>query len=1066
MPGDGTFNSDQFSTDIAPLSDGREAALKAVGQRLHDVLMPNAQAAAEFKTLLQSLTSLLTPERRSAMTARLPTVLNRIVAETTALEQRRIDGLLTAADLGIDAPGTSASQALLIRSLQSSLLDQHNDLVKRQETLTTLQEHGDTPYDQRSLVQQGISNVEQDIRITAHLLWMTQNVTLLRTSATTLLPGAAAECLQGIDAFFQSVEQMSPIPQRRGVNTVMAQQVMKDGEHAEISADSPAGPMRLRAWRGSQSASSAEGGISLHSTGAVTVLDLQTLGQFSTGLTATLSTDRAGEIVTVEAYCGERLLRSMTVRDGEEFTCSDAAGVTAIVLRGGAGVRLSNCSVITRSDVTQQPVAPTDIAHNRSVSIDSARLTPFDRGPVNWFKNRVGRDGYGQIGSTFGYFIQRDPNQYTRLTLMGNDGGIFSGAPVTTLTSPSIWDSDPKATPLQEDHYAFIGNTTLLIYPGGNPEIWVPVNRAMRIGQTPGSTLTAILPPEGMNALTGSLVDRRVTGGDWWALHDKDLAVNQYQNQVGSFVGLFTMINRGTSGITVSEIRVHSGQGGNLADPVMHTMAGGSIQPGQLVDVSVDVPEGATVDGRHPQWTIGFVVNGKEYVFQTGGYRYPTESGRSATFNTALWNGTAPQTASTDRLVQNITSTVLGSTDSRIVYGRSVTGGYQVTLGSAPGSPTVVPSQLTGTARDQMIGKFMLQGNQQNLVDMLAKRYLDMNLGMDPMTAKLRADYQVTVYAANPFLFKNLSLAPLDAGDDGTMIAAIVDQLLPPPATMVASVDVGGESAFGEIFQTTQIQNLVSGEYKKQQWEEKLSTLLMQRLNDEKMDIDRSYQVASLQSDINQIQSVDLPNAKNTLVIVIYGSNQFPGDGSAFDELFLLLKKEYPEVYGFSPGENPTAIVRGLTPDVAMQTIQSTIIKRLSNNAALRNIILVGYSWGGGMVHDIADWINESHVRVHVAGTAYVDAFAVGNMQPERRLPTNSDITFNIFQSRRALIADSGLFNNGGAIISNASTTMTGRVIDMDFDSEEDLYTHLSMDEASVMLLKQFINFIVPPTSK
>jgi len=259
-----------------------------------------------------------------------------------------------------------------------------------------------------------------------------------------------------------------------------------------------------------------------------------------------------------------------------------------------------------------------------------------------------------------------------------------------------------------------------------------------------------------------------------------------------------------------------------------------------------------------------------------------------------------------------------------------------------------------------------------------------------------------------------------------------------PKENVIASVS-------GELAYLGDIVDLMEAEQDKLEFGEKLERVL------QNMDFGKFSR---------NIETSNKPTSENTMIIVIYGSGQFPGDEeSGFDNLSLSLRKDYNEVWSFASGENRSEGIIAVNPNNALDEVQSFISNRHKNNPKLTYVVLVGYSWGGGVVHDVSQWlINESGLELNIASTVYIDAVNHKSFTAENRLPPGTNSMLNIFQSNTEVLQDTVLRLNGGPI----TTTMKPSLFDeIDLDDNGNNVTHSSIDEICVPYIVEFVNGIV-----
>ncbi len=219
--------------------------------------------------------------------------------------------------------------------------------------------------------------------------------------------------------------------------------------------------------------------------------------------------------------------------------------------------------------------------------------------------------------------------------------------------------------------------------------------------------------------------------------------------------------------------------------------------------------------------------------------------------------------------------------------------------------------------------------------------------------------------------------------------------------------------------------------------------------------------------DINEIEEklekANVATSENTMIMMIYGSNQFPNqllptqdEYPGFDGLYNQLKENYPEVWPATPGLNPfagsLAYVIGPSPSETQQNIQKFISDRLETNRNIKNIVLIGYSWGGGEVFDISKWLSSAQPNATLAAAVYVDAVNDETASAENRMPIGTKAMLNIYQSQSHV---GEAFLNGGEIKNNDNISLIQ--IDMDCNNInskvcENKETHASIDNDKIVL--------------
>src|SRR5207247_525142 len=126
-------------------------------------------------------------------------------------------------------------------------------------------------------------------------------------------------------------------------------------------------------------------------------LDLGKATDFTLGLSGTLHLSTPGGTATLYGYRGEQLCQTISVRDGEAFTLSDALGLTSVVVVPSAvsDVTLNDLSVIDRRDLLPQAGAEVSLATNAEVAIATAHPAACNDGTPWWWKNKVGSQNSG-----------------------------------------------------------------------------------------------------------------------------------------------------------------------------------------------------------------------------------------------------------------------------------------------------------------------------------------------------------------------------------------------------------------------------------------------------------------------------------------------------------------------------------------------------------------------------------------------------------------------------------------------------------------------------------------------
>ena len=226
----------------------------------------------------------------------------------------------------------------------------------------------------------------------------------------------------------------------------------------------------------------------------------------------------------------------------------------------------------------------------------------------------------------------------------------------------------------------------------------------------------------------------------------------------------------------------------------------------------------------------------------------------------------------------------------------------------------------------------------------------------------------------------------------------------------------------------------------------------------------------------------EVPNSKNTMIIVMYGSGQHPraeytpnpddtnaglgiGDSSfGFDNLMLNLRNSYQYSWAFPSGRNITAGTDGVNDDAAArERVTKFVQEAVTQYPNLTNVILVGYSWGGGQVYEIAHWLTEeSHLPLAIVGSVYVDAVNQGNRDfgaAEARLPLGTKSFLNIYQSDADLVEDWIELN--GTELARPESFPPGAFFQIDADAGSNAQSHGSIDEYSVPTILRYLDTLL-----
>lgn len=170
--------------------------------------------------------------------------------------------------------------------------------------------------------------------------------------------------------------------------------------------------------------------------------------------------------------------------------------------------------------------------------------------------------------------------------------------------------------------------------------------------------------------------------------------------------------------------------------------------------------------------------------------------------------------------------------------------------------------------------------------------------------------------------------------------------------------------------------------------------------------------------------------SNHQLVILCYGADQKPrqlaGDGRfpGMDAVYDAIK---PTIAGghilLLPSGTKFPPTNSAATSAGEMAIEDTIATLASVGTRIDDVILVGYSWGGGMAKELAGWIQDKYnpkhgAHIEVAGLAYIDAVKHGlvSVGRETGIPANVRSFLNIYQSNLTDSTEKQFLSGNGSI--------------------------------------------------
>jgi hypothetical protein len=213
---------------------------------------------------------------------------------------------------------------------------------------------------------------------------------------------------------------------------------------------------------------------------------------------------------------------------------------------------------------------------------------------------------------------------------------------------------------------------------------------------------------------------------------------------------------------------------------------------------------------------------------------------------------------------------------------------------------------------------------------------------------------------------------------------------------------------------------------------------------------------------------------KHQLVLLCYGSGQHPGDNVGMDMAFERMRGITGEEHvlrlfsgdrSANPGQNPANALAASVDATRLIASKMSLLASLGQNIA--SVVIVGYSWGGGMAKDLANWIKRTYSSVEVSGLMYVDAVRHGLIGHELSLPRSRPSSFmNVYQDLEWDLSDivvlgSGRIPNYGLPLFNGSV-LYGRYLDFDTDfGGVNRTSHVSIDEWAASPIAEFVDAVI-----
>lgn len=211
------------------------------------------------------------------------------------------------------------------------------------------------------------------------------------------------------------------------------------------------------------------------------------------------------------------------------------------------------------------------------------------------------------------------------------------------------------------------------------------------------------------------------------------------------------------------------------------------------------------------------------------------------------------------------------------------------------------------------------------------------------------------------------------------------------------------------------------------------------------------HRIASVHSaDQSRMQSPTLyEKSKNTLVAIMYGSNQEFDDQTGLKDLYFGLRGKLKNVHRFLTGKNisaesPFSKVTLRSYEDQMQMNKDAIKALLNSKPEINSVILIGHSWGGTAAYDLSYWLKSEYPQIRILGMGYVDAIYYPSFDPLTSIHPLAESAFNLYQSIPSCTA---CFNEGFLVGSNLSNTFNLTPLN-NFSSVHGTFTNGNFDSA------------------
>ena len=214
---------------------------------------------------------------------------------------------------------------------------------------------------------------------------------------------------------------------------------------------------------------------------------------------------------------------------------------------------------------------------------------------------------------------------------------------------------------------------------------------------------------------------------------------------------------------------------------------------------------------------------------------------------------------------------------------------------------------------------------------------------------------------------------------------------------------------------------------------------------------------------------------EHQLVILCYGAGQRPGDANSPG-----MDQVYDSIQGVSGRSHVVRLWSGdksLIPKEnlisaeqatreAKQAISETLNLLRSLGQSINSVVLAGYSWGGGMALELANWITSTY-HIEISGLVYIDAVVHGLISYQTQLPVVNPSSFlNVYESihtplEHTYLEGSGHVNNSRLIKVNDNAAY-GQYEELDTDAFGiNVADHVNIDRKEKNLVSEFIDSVL-----